>query len=209
MNLSKCLLAAAAAFSLSAPAFAQDLVRVHGIVEFDGVGYTIREFAQRGVAVSSGLDLSELLDHVVDATGFLSGGANPSFDVVEVVESPALFEAAFNAEIDDDLPGAPLVGILEMAVENLGVSEFFVFATLGESLTPLTTYGPEIQGTWWLDTSSILTLDGGFMLDLWEVEVVVPQDPALMGLQLHMQAAVKQEASPLLFLNEQVVTLWP
>lgn len=209
MNLQKHLLAATAAISLGATAFAQGPVHAHGVVEFDGVGYTLREFAQRGIAVSSAIDLSEFVGEVVDVSGVLTGGPSPTFHVEEGDEAFALFEAEFAAEVDAELPGAPLVGILEMAVENPGLGEFFVFATLGSGLTPLDSFGEDVEGTWWLETSSILTLDGGFMVDLWEVAWEIPQDPALVGVQLHLQAAVKQEFSPFQFLNEQVVTLWP
>lgn len=211
MNIQKRLLAATAALSLGASAFAQSPVQAHGVVEFDGVGYTIREFAQRGIAVTTdlGVDLAEFVGEVVDVSGVLSGGPFPTFHVEAGDEAFAVFEAEFEAEIDDELPGAPLLGILEMGVEQLGLSEFFVFATVEGGMAPLTSYGPDIQGTWWLDSSSILTLDGGWMVDLWEVALVVPQDPVLFGVNLHLQAAVKQEFSPFRFLNEQVVTLWP
>lgn len=211
MNLTKHFLAATAALSLGASAFAQGPVHAHGVVEFDGVGYTIREFAQRGIAVTTdlGVNLAEFVGEVVDVTGVLTGGPAPTFHVHEGDEAFALFEAEFAVEVDDELPGAPALGILEMGVENLGFGEFFVFATLGNGLTPLHAYGPDVKGTWWLEESSILTLDGGFMVDVWEVAWEIPQDPALFGVQLHLQAAVKQEFSPFQFLNEQVVTLWP
>lgn len=211
MMTSQMFLAASAAFLFGASAAAQGPARVIGTVDLAPSGYVLRELEDRGIATDSVLDLSEFLLESADLLGnFVTDPIDGSvrFVVESAEEAEAVFEAEFEAEIDPELPG-PAIGILEMAVEAVGPATFFVFATAGTSCTPLLSYAPNVAGTWWLETSSILTLDGGSMFDLWEVELIVPQDPALAGLELNLQAAVHQEPAPLLFLNAQKVVLWP
>jgi hypothetical protein len=211
MKTSKLFLAATAAFLLGAGAAAQGPARVLGTVELLPSGFVLRELEDRGIATDSLLDLTDLILEPADLTGsFYTSPIDGSlrFEVASAAEAQALFEAEFAVEVDDEL-GVPPVGILELGVEVLGEANFFVFASFDRGVVPLLAYAPDVEGTFWLDPSYILTLDGGAMVDAWGVALEVPMDPVFAGLELHLQAAVHTVDNPVLFLNAQSVVLWP
>jgi len=191
-NLTCAFLAAA---TLGSSLTAQAPARHVGTLVQAGSHYTLAEFHDPNMRLESSVNLAQFVDEVVDLTGSVASsftGPTQQFDVATI----ALSERGFSSDSVVQLGSST-----RLQVDALGTANFFVHVTLGHGYMPLVSYGPTVAGAFWLDPSVVLSVAGGAMFERWRGNLFVPNDPFLLGLTLHFQAAVHEPGQPLLFLN--------
>ncbi len=190
--------AALCGLALSSALCAQTPVSLVGTLIPVPGGHSIEEFHDPNLLVTSALDLTELeLEPVVLEGVFLDAQTLRADAIV-------MSEDGFRTPGDTEVGGQ-----VEFRLDVAALSEFYVYVSLGAGFMPLSSYGPTVFGSLWLDPSVVFTWQSGMTSSRWRQSFPVPNDPAMVGLGLTFQAAIKQLSGPLTFLNAGSMTLLP
>ncbi len=161
-------------------------------------GHSIEEFHDPSILVQAAVDLTELeLEPVVLEGAFLDAQTLQASAI-------AMSEDGFRTPED-----APVGSSVEFRLDVAALSEFYVYVSVGAGFMPLSSYGPTVFGSLWLDPSVVFTWQSGMTSSRWRQSFVVPNDPAMVGLNLVFQAAIRQPSGPLTFLNAGGMSLLP
>lgn len=179
---------------------AQSQARVFGVVRPGPGGFVLEG---PPVRVSSGdVDLGVLVGQVADLRGVLVPGSQPPLvDVQSATRSTAAFR----------VQGAAAPGnTLTFRVDHPGARRYYVFLSGATDFVPLEPFLSIVHGTLLLHLPTTVTVFGGAMIDSWQQQLPLPNDPNLIGLVVHFQAAtVSPDAggASITYINAATVTI--
>jgi hypothetical protein len=187
-------IAAACGLFLSGILSAQSPITAIGTLTAAPGGFTLAEFHDPSILVQSQGDLSALELNVVLLQGSLSTDGAGNTTIQADIATPSANE--FRAD-----PTPRLGTTMELRLDVAAASEFYVYLSTGSSFLPLSAYGVDVAGTFWLDPNILISGMSGIVTSRWRMDLSVPFDPFLAGLEIRWQAAIKDAAGQLLFLN--------
>lgn len=199
MSRTTTLIAAAAALSLAVVLPSQSIDRFVGTLRATATGFGIDETSLPVVAANA--DLRQFVGRIVEMTGQIrSDVAAPFYEVASIEQAGSWFQSSGDTRVGRDI---------QFRIDVPDIGRWYLYAALAPAMMPLESYMPYGSGTLWIDPGSILTLGLGPMVRTWADRMTVPNDPALVGLQVWFQGAVHIIPGPLKFLNANRVTLLP
>lgn len=105
---------------------------------------------------------------------------------------------------------AHIGGTLTLNIENANAAYFFLFLSLGRGYLPLNGLLPGLEGSLFLDPSTIITThDGPLVNGNWQQSVWIPPYPWMIGFEVYMQAAVVPSNGLLRYLNSDLLIVQP
>ena len=103
-----------------------------------------------------------------------------------------------------------LGGTLTLNIENSNAVYFFAFLSFDNGYLPLDGLVPGLEGSLFLDSSTIMTThDGPLVNGTWQQSVWIPPYPWMVGLEVYMQAAVVPSNGLLRYLNSDRLLVQP
>jgi hypothetical protein len=189
------ILATTAFFFSTSDASAQS-DRMIGTLVRSGSNYTLREFDNPTLLVSSTSSLEGLVGRIVDVTGGIASAT--SFVASTIGRSFARFSTSdwvrrgrsMSMSLRTDTPGF-----------------FLVFAGFDAGVMSLSPYAPDVAGYLWVDPTNLVTVTGGNINCLWSTCLRMPAACKFVGVDIFFQAAIQPTGGPLVFLNREVTRI--
>ena len=152
-------------------------VRMFGELELENGEYTL---AIPGVVLLPGtLDLSNDVGEIVEIHGNLVPGTPDTVQVTSAAQSDDKLELDGSSRIGESI---------ELCIESSTSPLYYLVASLAQDMIPLDSI-PLLSGTLFIELP-VVTISGGLLTNNYEHVFPLPNNPALVGIDIWFQAAL-------------------